>query len=103
MSQMLKGVGGEFEVTRVLGAVGGFVYIFSAVIFVAIDQAKGQRFDLTEFCLVFPPGLAAIIGAAAGGARWKDQGVAKAKVIEQTGAVPVAPPAGPRVPVDEPE
>lgn len=97
-SEVIRGVNGQLEVTRTLGFVGGVAYIAGALIFVAIDQQKTDAFDLTEFCLVFPPGLAAIIGAAAGGARWKDAGVAKAKVIEQTGAIPAPPPDGPRVP-----
>ena len=101
-SQALKGIGGEYEVTRTIGLVGGFAYIAGALIFVAVDQHKTGSFDLTEFCLVFPPGLAAIIAAAAGGARWKDTGVAKARVIEQTGAVPTPPPVGPRVPLGAP-
>jgi hypothetical protein len=99
--EFLRGINGGYELTRVLGAAGGAAYILGALIFVGIDQAKGRLFDLTEFCLVFPPGLAAIIGAVAGGARWKDKGVATARVIEQTGAVPAPPPAGPRVPTDE--
>lgn len=102
LSHALKGIGGEYEVTRTLGFVGGIAYIIAALAFVAIDQQKTDAFDLTEFCLVFPPGLAAIIAAAAGGARWKDGGVARAKVIEQTGAVPAPPPLGPRVPTGEP-
>jgi hypothetical protein len=102
LSQALKGISGEYEVTRTLGFVGGLAYILGALAFVAIDQQTSGAFDLTEFCLVFPPGLAAIIAAAAGGARWKDAGVAKAKVIEQTGAIPAPPPVGPRVPIGEP-
>lgn len=97
----LKGIGGEFEIQRVLGGIGTVVYVFAAPIFVAFGTIK--EVSLTEFSLAYPAGLAACIGATAGAIALKDRSVASAKVIEQTGAVPVAAPAGPRVPVtDEP-
>jgi uncharacterized iron-regulated membrane protein len=101
LSEALKGTNGGYELTRVLGGAGGFVYILGANAFVAWEIALGRGFDLATYCLAFPGGLAAIIAAVSGGAAWKDKGVASAKVIEQTGAVPAAPPAGPRVPVEE--
>ena len=94
----LKGIGGEYEVQRVLGALGTITYTFSAPIFVAVGVIKGV--SLTEFSLAYPAGLAACIGATAGAIAYKDRSVAAAKVIEQTGAVPAAPPAGPKVPTD---
>lgn len=94
----LKGIGGEFEVQRVLGAFGTLTYSITAPAFVAIGVIKGV--SLTEFSLAFPAGLAACIGATAGAIALKDRNVATSKVIEQTGAVPTAPPAGPRVQQD---
>lgn len=91
----LKGIGGEYEVQRVLGALGTVTYTLTAPIFVAVDVIKSV--SLTEFSLAFPAGLAACIGATAGAIALKDRNVATSKVIEQTGAVPAAPPAGPRV------
>lgn len=90
---MLKGIGGEYEVQRVLGALGTSAYTAAVPAFVAFGTIKNV--SVTEFCLAYPAGLAACIGATAGAIRLKDQGVANAKVTEQTGAVPVAPPAGP--------
>lgn len=95
----LKGIGGEFEIQRVLGGVGTIVYVVAAPAFVAAGTIKDV--SLTEFSLAFPAGLAACIGATAGAIALKDRSVASAKVIEQTGAVPVAAPAGPRVPVGD--
>lgn len=92
----LKGIGGEFEVQRVLGAIGTLTYTFSVPALVATGVIKSV--DITAFCLAYPGGLAACIGATAGAIAWKDRNVATAKVIEQTGAIPAAPPAGPRVP-----
>lgn len=94
----LKGIGGEFELNRVVGAIGGLAYINGALAFVAWDvMVKGRPFDLIAFCAAFPGGLAVIVAAIAGAVSVKDRGVATAKVIETTGAIPAAPPAGPRV------
>jgi hypothetical protein len=90
----LKGIGGTFEVQRILGALGTTTYIVAVPAFVA-SGAFGEV-SLTEFCLAYPGGLAACIGATAGAIAWKDRSVASAKVTERTGAIPAAPPAGPR-------
>lgn len=92
----LRGIGGEFELNRVVGAFGGVAYVVGANSFVAWHLAKHGEFDIVAYCAAFPAGLAVIVGAIAGAVAWKDKGVASAKVIEQTGAVPAAPPAGPR-------
>lgn len=91
----LKGIGGEFEVQRVLGALGTVTYTLTAPAFVGLGVISGVT--LTEFSLAFPAGLAACIGATAGAIALKDRNVATAKVVERTGAVPAPPPAGPRV------
>ena len=94
----LKGIGGEYEVQRVLGAIGTLTYTFSVPLFVATGVIGDV--SVTVFCLAYPGGLAACIGATAGAIAWKDRNVATAKIIEQTGAVPAKPPAGPPVPVE---
>lgn len=91
----LKGIGGEYEVQRVLGALGTVTYTLAAPIFVGVGVIKDV--SLTEFSLAFPAGLAACIGATAGAIALKDRNVATAKVVERTGAVPVPPPAGPAI------
>ncbi len=96
----LRGIGGEYEVQRVLGAVGTLTYTFAVPIFVAVGVIKNV--SVTEFCLAYPSGLAACIGATAGAIALKDRSVATSKVISETGAVPVAAPAGPKVPTSEP-
>jgi len=83
----LKGVGGEFELNRVVGAFGGFTYIVGANTFVAYETfVKSKQFDLTEYCLTFPSGLAVVVGAIAGAVAIKDRNVAKAKATEATTA-----------------
>jgi hypothetical protein len=94
----LRGPGGEFEISRVLGGFGALVYCVCVNVFVGWDVALEHRtFDITAYCLAFPAGLSAIIATAAGSATWKDKGSASAKIIETTGAIPAAPPAGPQV------
>lgn len=72
----LKGVGGEFEVQRVLGAVGTLVYIVTAP---ALVWAGKVVVSFDSFCLAYPAGIAACLGATAGSIALKDRQVAKAK------------------------
>ena len=91
--QALKGIGGEFEINRIVGAIGGIGYINGALAFTAWDVMwRGREFDIVAFCAAFPGGLAIIVGAIAGAAAYKDKGVATARVIETTGSQPGASP-----------
>lgn len=100
LTNALRGLGGEFEINRVVGAFGGVIYIIGANAFVAWNMANGKEFNVTEYCLAFPGGLAVVVGAIAGAVAVKDRNVATAKVISETGAVPTPPPAGPPVPTE---
>lgn len=96
LSNALRGINGEFEVQRVLGAFGTLAYIVCAP---ALVWAGKITVSFDSFCLSYAAGLAACIGATAGSIALKDRQVAVAKTIENTGAVPVPAPAGPQVPV----
>ena len=100
LTQALRGIGGEFEINRVVGAFGTVIYVIGAHAFVAWNMATGEKFNITEYCLAFPGGLAVCVGAIAGAVAVKDRNVATAKVIAETNAVPAPPPAGPRAPVE---
>lgn len=90
----LRGIGGEFEITRVLGGFGALAYCVCANLFVGWRVVVMEKdFDITAYCLAFPGGLAAIIAAAAGSAALKDRGVATSQVIAETGSKPATPPA----------
>ena len=81
LTNMLKGVTNEFEVTRVVGAVGATAYIFCANGFVAWNVFHhGALFDVTTYCLAFPTGLGVAVGATAGAVAVKDRHVATARV-----------------------
>ncbi len=88
ITSALKGIGGEFELNRLVGAFGGVVFIVTVPGFVGWDMARGRAFDVTAYCLAFPGGIAGIVGAIAGAVGWKDQKVAAAKVLQDTGAIP---------------
>ena len=94
LSNMLKGIGGEFEINRVVGAFGATCYVICANGFVGYEVfylSKG--FDLTAYCLAFPGGLAVAVGAIAGAVAIKDRNVAASQVIAATGSKPATPPA----------
>lgn len=95
LSEAFRGANGGYEISRVIGAVGGFAYVIGAHVFISWELILGRGFDLTTYCLTFPAGLAAVVGGTAAAVSWKDKGVAAAKVIQETGAVPTPPPAGP--------
>lgn len=82
LANAFKGIGGEFELTRVVGGLGSVVYIFGAPAFVAWNLVEGREFDVTAFCIAYPGGLAAILAAIAGAAGLKDRNVAVAKATE---------------------
>lgn len=84
----LRGIGGDFELNRLVGAFGGTVYIIGANSFVAWSLHKGQAFDVTAYCLAFPGGLGVVVGAIAGAVAVKDRNVAIAKVTQETGSAP---------------
>lgn len=82
LTNALKGISGEFEITRVVGAAGGASYVLCANGFVAWNIANGHQFDLVAYCMAFPGGLSAVIVAIAGAASLKDRNVAVAKNTE---------------------
>jgi len=91
ITNALKGIGGQYELNRLVGAFGGTVFIISTVAFMAWDVMwKGRDFDVVAYCLAFPGGIGAVVAAIAGAVAWKDKAVATAKVIETTGAQPGA-------------
>lgn len=102
-TQALRGIGGAYELNRLVGFFGGVVYVIGAHAFVGYEVFwLGREFDLTAYCLAFPGGLAVVAGGTAAAISLKDRHVASSKVIEQTGAVPAPPLDGPKVPTGEP-
>lgn len=76
----LKGIGGEYEVQRIIGAFGSVVFIVSAPALVWAGRIQAS-FD--SFCLAYPAGIATCIAATAGAIALKDRQVAKAKAEDK--------------------
>lgn len=76
----LRGIGGQFEIQRILGAFGTVTYIIMAPAFVWAGKVQAT---LDSFCIQYPIGLAACVGATAGAIALKDRQVAKAKMTEK--------------------
>lgn len=79
--EALKGIGGGYEINRMVGALGATAYIGGANAFVWWDVVHlGHGFNVTEYCIAFPAGLGVAIGAIAGAVAVKDRNVATARV-----------------------
>ncbi|WP_203309750.1 hypothetical protein [Sphingomonas beigongshangi] len=99
LTNALKGISGEYEINRLVGAFGSIAYVVSAIAFEGWDvMQKGRAFDVTAFCIAFPTGLGVAVGAIAGAVALKDRNVATAKVVESTGSLPATPPMPPAGP-----
>lgn len=83
MLDALKGINGGYEIQRILGAFGTVVYIITAPAFVWAGKVQTT---LEGFCIQYPIGLAACVGATAGAIALKDRQVAKAKMTEKDDA-----------------
>lgn len=93
LSEILKGIGGGYEINRVVGAFGAVVYVIGAHVFLGYEVWwLGKEFDLNTYCLTFPTGLGIAVGAIAGAVALKDRQVANAKVISETNSQPATPP-----------
>ena len=82
LSNALRGIGGEYELTRVVGAASAFTFLAGAVGFQAWNMAEGRPFDLTAWCIALPGGAGAILASIAGAASIKDRNIAVAKQTE---------------------
>jgi len=76
ITQALKGVRGEFEVQRILQALGTVVYIVTAPMLVWTGKVQ---VTFETFCQAYPLGLAACLVGGAGAIAIKDRNVAKAQ------------------------
>ena len=93
--QALKGIGGGYEINRIVGAAGATAYIVGANAFVWWDVVHlGHSFSITEYCIAFPAGLGVAIGAIAGAVAVKDRNVAKARVTNAEADNASTPPVG---------
>lgn len=89
IANTLKGITGQFEITRVLGAIGVAIYIVAANGFEAWTIfGQGKAFDVVAYCAAFPTGLGIAIAVISEAAGRKDKAVAAAQTVMDTGALP---------------
>ena len=85
----LRGIGGEFEIGRVLLGASGAAAIVSPIAFQAWDMlAHAARFDVVAWCTAYPGGLAALSGIGVFAIGKKDNAVAQAKAVPGTSTQP---------------
>lgn len=78
-TSILRGIGGELEINRTIGAIGAAAYIVTVPIMLIVEEWNNRAFDLVAYCTAYPAGLAIAVGAIAGAVALKDSSVAKAK------------------------
>lgn len=95
LTQALRGISGNYEINRLIGAFGGVAYVVGAHGFVIVELAMGRGFDLATYCLTFPTGLAAVVGGTAAAVAHKDRSVATAQRTASNTALNEAAAEGP--------
>ena len=86
ITNVLKGIGGEFEIGRVSLAIGGFFAVLSPIGFEIYEVGwNSGHFDVTAWCLAYPGGLVALVAGGVFAIGNKDKQVADAR---QTAAAP---------------
>lgn len=95
-TDFLRTGNGSLEINRLVGFLGGVVYVIAANTYVGYEVLwLGRVFNIVEYCLAFPAGLATIVGGTAAAVSLKDRNVASSQVIRDTGVVPSKANAGP--------
>lgn len=90
---ILRGVGGQFEIGRVSLVVGGFFAVTSPIAFEVYEIGwNGGHFDVTAWCLAYPGGLVALVTGGVLAIGSKDKSVAAARTVEATNSLPATPP-----------
>lgn len=88
LSNILRGIGGEFEIGRVLLTGASVAAIVSPIVFQAWEIHNGGHFDVTAWCVAYPGGLVALVAGGVLGIGSKDKSVAAAKQATPTEPVP---------------
>jgi hypothetical protein len=82
----LRGIGGEFELGRLLLASSGIAAITTPIGFELADLwHNGWHFDVTAWCVAYPGGLGALAGIGVFAIGNKDRNVS---IARQTAAQP---------------
>lgn len=80
LTNILKGIGGDYEIGRVSLAIGGLFSVTSPIAFEIYEIGwNGGHFDVTAWCLAYPGGLCALVAGGVFAIASKDKSVAAAK------------------------
>jgi hypothetical protein len=89
---ILRGIGGEFEIGRVSLAIGGLFAVLSPIAFEIWEMGwKNGHFDVTAWCTAYPGGLVLLVTGGVLAIGSKEKSVATAKVtqaVNTQGATP---------------
>jgi len=80
--KILRGVTGEPELIRLGGALSLAALDLSAIGFEWWNMWRGEKFDVTAYCLAFSGGIAGVLGSIGAGTAIKDKAVAQARATE---------------------
>jgi hypothetical protein len=84
---ILRGVGGQFEIGRVSLAIGGFFAVTTPIGFEIYEVGwNGGHFDVASWCLAYPGGLVALVAGGVFAIGNKEKAVAAAQAT--TAAIP---------------
>jgi hypothetical protein len=80
LTNVLRGIGGEIEIGRLMLAGSGFAAIVSPIAFELADLAhNGWHFDVTAWCVAYPGGLGVLAGIGVFAIGKKDVSVSNAR------------------------
>lgn len=86
ITNILRGIGGEFEIGRMLLASASAAAIFTPIAFEVYEIGwNGGHFDVTAWCIAYPGGLVALVAGGVLSVGAKDRSVATAKATAGVG------------------
>lgn len=78
---ILRATGGEFEIGRVSLAIGGFAAVVTPIAFEIYEIGwNGGHFDVTNWCLAYPGGIAALVSSGIYSIGNKEKQIATARL-----------------------
>jgi hypothetical protein len=87
ITNILKGIGGDFEIGRVSLVIGGVFAVLSPIVFEIWEMGwKGGHFDVTAWCTAYPGGLVLLVGGGVLAIGGKEKQVAAAQSTRDAGA-----------------
>lgn len=78
---ILRGIGGDFEIGRVSLVIGGLFAVTTPIAFQIWEMGwKGGHFDVAAWCLAYPGGLVALVAGGVLSIGHKEKQVADARL-----------------------